>query len=159
MKKLIAAAALIAAAFAPTAAPAQNARTEIGLLECSIEGGIGFIFGSRKNIRCEFDPADGVVGTTEVYHGVIRRFGLDIGATRRGYMAWVVLAPTVADYSPGALVGDYVGVSGEATLGVGVGGNILVGGSRDTFSLQPFSVTAQTGLNLAVGVASLELNN
>ncbi|MEX0627073.1 MAG: DUF992 domain-containing protein [Cucumibacter sp.] len=158
MKKLIFLAIFALMGIPGTAAAAER-RTEIGLLECTVEGGFGFIFGSRKNIRCEFDPADGVVGTREVYHGVIRKFGLDIGMTRRSYLAWLVLAPTVADYSPGALAGDYIGVSGEATIGVGVGGNLLIGGSSDTFSLQPLSVTAQTGLNFAVGVASLELNN
>ena len=160
MIKLMAATALVAATLLSAgSAQAQERRTEIGLLECTVAGGIGFIFGSRKNIRCEFDPADGVVATREVYNGVIRKFGLDVGITRRSYLAWLVLAPTVADYSPGALAGEYIGVTGEATLGVGVGGNILIGGSRDTFSLQPLSVTAQTGLNFAVGVASLELHN
>jgi hypothetical protein len=155
MKKLVVL-ALAAALALPV--PAQAQAAELGLLECTIEGGIGFIFGSRKNITCTFDPADGIAAPTETYHGVIRRFGLDIGATRRGYMAWLVLAANLSDYSPGSLRGDYVGVSGEATVGVGVGGNILVGGSQDSFSLQPLSVTAQTGLNLAVGVANLELN-
>lgn len=158
MKHLISAAALVATALMGSTAPAEERRAEIGLLECTIEGGVGFIFGSRKRIRCEFDPADGIVASTEVYHGTMRRFGLDIGATRRGYMAWLVLAPTVNDYAPHKLAGEYIGVSGEATLGVGLGGNILVGGSQNTFSLQPVSVTAQTGLNLAVGVAALELN-
>jgi len=158
MKKLVVLAFVAALALPVPGAQAQTRRAELGLLECTIEAGIGFIFGSRKNITCTFDPADGISAPTETYHGVIRRFGLDIGATRRGYMAWVVLAANLSDYAPGSLRGDYVGVSGEATIGVGVGGNLLVGGSRDSFSLQPLSVTAQTGLNLAVGVANLELN-
>ena len=39
-----------------------------------------------------------------------------------------------------------------------LGGNALVGGSNRTVALQPLSVTGQTGLNLAAGVASLELH-
>ena len=57
----------------------------------------------------------------------------------------------------GALAGDYVGASGEATVGVGVGANVLVGGNNRTVALQPVSVQGQTGLNLAVGVSGLTL--
>jgi hypothetical protein len=48
-------------------------------------------------------------------------------------------------------------VSGGATVGVGVGANILVGGARNNISLQPISIEGNTGLNLALGVAELEL--
>ena len=70
-----------------------------------------------------------------------------------------VLAPTVDAYAPGALAGNYVGLSAEATAGVGVGANALVGGSGETFVLQPVSVQAQQGLNLAVGFSSFELRS
>ena len=45
----------------------------------------------------------------------------------------------------------------EATVGAGVGANVLVGGSNRTVTLQPISVQGQAGLNLAVGVAGLDL--
>jgi hypothetical protein len=70
---------------------------------------------------------------------------------------WTVLAPTADAYAPGALAGDYAGVSAEATVGVGVGANALVGGSGETFVLQPVSVQAQTGLNIAAGFTSFQL--
>jgi hypothetical protein len=57
----------------------------------------------------------------------------------------------------GALAGNYVGVGASAAVGVGGGANALVGGSGRSFTLQPFSAQAQTGVNLAAGVASLEL--
>ena len=57
----------------------------------------------------------------------------------------------------GTLAGVYSGATAEATIAVGLGANALVGGSNRTVALQPLSVTGQTGLNLAVGVASLEL--
>ena len=50
-----------------------------------------------------------------------------------------------------------LGVSGEATLGAGLGANLLLGGSNRTVALQPISVSGQTGLNLAIGVAALQL--
>jgi len=49
------------------------------------------------------------------------------------------------------------GASGGISLGLGVGANVLVGGSRRTVSLQPVSVEGQVGVNLALGVAGLEL--
>jgi hypothetical protein len=42
-------------------------------------------------------------------------------------------------------------------LGVGVGANMLIGGSRRTVSLQALSVEGQIGINLALGVKSLSL--
>ena len=70
-----------------------------------------------------------------------------------------MLAPTANIYAPGALSGDYVGPSAAASVGVGAGANLLVGGSGSSFTLQPLSVEAQTGLNLAVGVSSFQLRS
>jgi hypothetical protein len=70
-------------------------------------------------------------------------------------MVWAVFTETVA--GPGFLAGDYVGASGEASLGAGIGANVLVGGSNRTVTLQPVSVSGQIGVNIAFGVASLHL--
>ena len=69
------------------------------------------------------------------------------------------LAPTANAYALGALAGDYVGASAEATAAVGVGANVLVGGSEQTMTLQPLSVQGQTGLNLALGVSKFQLRS
>ena len=58
---------------------------------------------------------------------------------------------------PGDLAGNYVGAQGSATLGVGVGGNVLVGGSGNSIALQPLSVQGQVGVAIAAGLESLEL--
>jgi hypothetical protein len=71
-------------------------------------------------------------------------------------MAWGVFAPTNG-YHHGALAGTYVGGSGSASLGVGVGANALIGGSHRSIALQPLSVEGQVGVNLALGVAGLSL--
>ena len=89
------------------------------------------------------------------YVGTISKFGLDVGATSSGQMVWAVFAG--GSPTPGALAGNYVGATAEATVAVGLGANALVGGSNRTIALQPLSVTGQTGLNLAAGVASLDL--
>ena len=78
------------------------------------------------------------------------------GFTSASAISWAVFAPT-AKIARGALGGTYAGVGGEATVGVGVGANALVGGNQKTISLQPLSVQAQQGLNVAVGIAAIEL--
>jgi hypothetical protein len=57
----------------------------------------------------------------------------------------------------GGLSGEYVGVSAEETVVLGLGANVLVGGSQNSITLQPLSIQAQAGLNLAVGVSRMIL--
>lgn len=128
-------------------------QTKVGALRCRVSGGLGLIITSQRNLHCRFTASTGYV---EHYTGTIRKFGLDIGATSRGVLAWGVLAPTNGP-ARGALAGEYAGVHASATVGAGLGANVLVGGNANTISLQPLSVQAQTGLNLAAGVAALTL--
>ncbi|MBX9772967.1 MAG: DUF992 domain-containing protein [Xanthobacteraceae bacterium] len=151
-KAVIAAAALLAVFAALEPAAAQ--RTRAGMLGCDVSGGIGLIIGSQRRLVCTFSPDGG--GPQEVYHGTISRLGLDIGATAGGTMAWAVFSEFVGP-RPGSLAGDYIGATGEATIAVGLGANVLVGGSNRQIALQPLSVGGQVGLNLAVGVAELQL--
>jgi len=144
--------AVAAALAAPAPALAQS-RVKAGTLTCDISAGIGLIITSRKNVTCMFTPS--TRGPREVYVGSISKFGLDVGATAGGEMVWAVYAPTNRRF--GSLAGHYGGASAEGTVGVGVGANVLVGGSNRTVELQPLSVQGQVGLNLAVGVAGLEL--
>lgn len=152
MKKSIAliVSTLVAASVALPASAQQPAK--VGTLTCDISGGVGMIVTSKKTTACNFVPA---AGKPEVYTGSISKFGLDIGATDKGRMVWAVFAPT--SRKAGALAGVYSGASAEATVGAGLGANVLVGGSDRTISLQPLSVQGQAGLNLAVGVSGLEL--
>lgn len=154
---VLAAAAVAAAIALPLAQAAQGAqaaqRTRVGTLSCDISGGIGLIITSRKDVTCMFTPSHR--GPREVYIGSISKFGLDLGATSGGEMIWAVYAPSTRRF--GALAGSYGGASAEATVGAGVGANVLIGGSNRTVTLQPLSVQGQTGLNVAAGVAGLEL--
>jgi hypothetical protein len=150
----LAALAVAATVALPNISVAQGTdRTKVGSLNCDISGGIGVIIASKKNLTCVFTPA--APGPREVYTGSITKFGLDVGATSGGQMVWSVFAPSNKKF--GALAGTYSGASAEATVGAGVGANVLVGGSDRTVSLQPLSVQGQTGLNLAVGVSGMEL--
>lgn len=145
------AALALLASLGVTEAQAQN-RTRAGVLTCNVSGGIGLIVGSQKSTVCTFNPRR---GRNERYVGFIRRFGLDVGVTRRGVLAWAVFSG--GSVAPGSLAGSYVGGAAEATVGAGLGANVLVGGSNRSVALQPVSVSGQTGLNFALGVGDLEL--
>ena len=134
--------------------PAAAQRVRAGLLTCDVSAGIGFIIGSQKTVSCVYAPEP--AGPQQVYSGSISKFGLDIGVTKQSAIAWAVFAPT-ANLRPGSLNGNYGGVSAEATVGLGVGANALIGGSSKNIILQPLSVQAQQGLNIAAGVAALQL--
>jgi len=125
---------------------------QIGTLTCNVSGSLGLILTSQKSMLCTFRNTRGL---RETYTGVIRRFGLDVGATTGGQMVWSVFAASRAPR--GALAGSYGGGSAEATLGAGLGANVLVGGSNSSIALQPVSLGGQAGLNLAVGIADLQL--
>lgn len=137
-----------------SAEPAAAQQVRAGLLTCDVSAGLGLIIGSQKQLACVFTPDQaGIPG--EEYGGSITKYGLDLGITGGGVMVWAVFTGTVA--GPGFLAGDYVGASGEASLGAGLGANVLVGGSNRTVALQPLSASGQIGVNLALGVTSLQL--
>ena len=135
------------------AGPAQAQRAQIGTLSCDVSGGIGLIVGSQRTMNCVFTPA--TPGPVEYYTGSITKIGIDIGVTAAAHLVWAVHASTTM--WRGALTGSYVGATAEATVGAGLGANVLIGGNNRTVALQPLSIQGQVGLNVAAGVADLEL--
>ncbi|MDO8979140.1 MAG: DUF992 domain-containing protein [Afipia sp.] len=135
----------------PTSAQSHSIRQ--GVLTCRTSASVGLVVGSRQRLRCQFRSES---GRTQNYTGTIGRLGLDLGITAGGVMTWVVLAST-ANIPTGALAGEFVGASGDISVGLGIGANVLVGGTRKSVSLQPLSVEGQVGVNLALGVARMRL--
>jgi hypothetical protein len=154
MRLMMSAAAIGAIALAGSAEAATHG-VKVGELTCGVASGWGFVFGSTKDLRCVFRQND---RKPVHYTGSINKFGVDIGYTEGGVLVWEVVAPT-SDVRPGALEGDYVGVSAGATAGIGVGANVLVGGFDKSFSLQPLSVSGNKGLNVAAGIGSITLKH
>jgi len=134
--------------------PAQPQGLQVGVLTCNVASGFGFIFGSSRAVNCTFSPTGG--GPPQRYVGAINKFGVDIGYLQGGVIVWTVVAPT-ANPGPGALSGTYTGATGSATVGVGLGANVLVGGSGNSIALQPVSIEGTTGLNVAAGIAEMTL--
>jgi hypothetical protein len=104
--------------------------------------------GSHQKLRCSFQPDSGAA--PENYVGHINRLGIDIGVKAGGVMAWSVFAPTNGHHH-GALAGKYVGGSGSASLGVGVGANALIGGSHRSISVSCRLNNSKNASNIAVG--------
>src|ERR1700760_1329575 len=153
MRRLIILAGACAALTMSVASASAQERVQVGVLECRGGASIGFIVGSVTNLGCVL-RIDGM--PEDRYIATIRKVGVDLGITQESAPAWGVYAP-VARLGPGDLSGTYAGAQGSATLGVGVGGNVLVGGSDNSIALQPLSLQGQVGLNVAAGLASLEL--
>ncbi|MGD9979891.1 MAG: DUF992 domain-containing protein [Hyphomonadaceae bacterium] len=150
LKAAIAAVALIALA---PGANAAGSGVNIGTLDCRVQEGWGAVIASSRDMTCDFHPTD---GGTERYIGELSRYGFDIGYTSDATLVWAVFAPT-SDMERGALEGDYGGVSAQATVGLGLGANVLVGGLDRSIALQPVSVEGNTGLALAAGVGVITL--
>jgi hypothetical protein len=147
------AATLLAAPLSSADAQQPMTRVQVGVLECRGGASIGFIVGSVTNLGCVL-RVEGV--PEDRYIATIRKVGLDLGITEETALAWGVFAPT-ARLGPGDLAGNYAGAQGSASLGVGAGGNVLVGGSNNSIALQPLSLQGQVGINIAAGLESLEL--
>ncbi len=153
---LVAGTAMVTQAQSPaapgTAGASGKTGANVGSLTCNVAGGMGFVFGSSKDLNCLFARTDGV---GERYTGSINRYGVDIGFTKDSQIVWLVFAP--GNIAKGALAGTYAGGTAQATVGVGVGANVLIGGGNGQITLQPVSVEGSTGVNVAAGVAEVVL--
>jgi hypothetical protein len=126
------------------------------MLSCKLNPSIGFIIVGHQSMECRFAPS--MPGPPQLYEGALNTVGIDIGIIGGGALAWGVLAPS-AGVPAGALAGTYVGASGDVALGVGVGANVLVGGSNRSFALQPVSVEGSVALDVTLGLSALQLRS
>lgn len=138
-------------AVVPSSAQAEG---QVGTLSCDVSAGVGMILTQKQSLRCRFTPVRG--GPVSYYVGQIAEYGVALGVVEQGHLIWGVIAATDG-VAPGALAGTYAGVGGEASAGVGLGANVLVGGSGRAFSLQPLSVEGEVGINIAGGITTVTL--
>jgi len=153
MKATLLAGALLIGAAVASDAQAQS-WTQTGMLTCRLNPSIGFIIAGHQSMECRFVPQP--PQPPQNYEGALNTVGIDIGIVGGGGMAWAVLAPS-SGVAAGALSGTYVGASGDVAVGLGVGANVLVGGSGRTFALQPVSVEGSVALQASLGVSALQL--
>ena len=155
MRKALLAAAVAAAslfALAPQTQAAQSG-VRVGTLTCHVQGAWGHLVASNREMNCMYEPYH---RTAEHYVGSIQRYGVDVGHVNNATLIWAVVAPT-SNVGRTALEGNYGGVSANATVGVGLGANVLVGGLDRSIALQPLSVEGNSGLALAAGVGVMRL--
>jgi uncharacterized protein DUF992 len=133
-------------------AAGAQAAMQAGMLSCSVASGWGYVLVSWRDLKCVYSPSS---RPPEHYTGKISKYGVDIGYVESSMIVWAVIA--TSDLKPGSLGGTYVGVTGSATVGVGVGANALIGGSGNTIALQPLSLEGSTGLNVAAGIGAITL--
>ena len=143
----------IAALMAPIAAASALPPALAGILQCQGGQNVGFVVGSVTSLECVFQSEG---RRPEPYIATVRRIGVDLGFTQQTQFTWAVNAPN-SRLGRGELAGSYGGVGANASVGIGGGGNFLVGGPANAYALQPISVQGQTGLNVAAGVANIEL--
>ena len=145
--------AITIAALAASFTSANALPVRAGILQCQGGQNVGFVVGSVTSLECVFQSEG---RRPEPYVATIHRLGVDLGITQQTRLSWAVNAPT-SRLGRGELSGNYGGVGANASVGVGGGGNFLVGGPQNSYALQPISVQGQTGLNVAAGIAGLEL--
>ena len=146
----LAALALLAPFATANAAPQQ---VQAGVLQCQGGENVVFVVGSVARLECVFQSGG---RRPEPYVATVKRIGVDLGVTATTQLAWAVSAPTT-QLPRGALAGSYGGVGVNASVGLGAGGNFLFGGPNNAYALQPISVQGQTGLNVAAGIAGIDL--
>jgi hypothetical protein len=152
--KVCALSILLLAAISSQAVGQAPTWTQAGMLSCKLNPSVGFVIFGHQSMECRFVPSGPL--PPQIYEGALNTVGIDIGVVGTGGLAWAVLAPT-AGIPAGALAGTYVGASGDVALGVGVGANVLVGGSNRSFALQPLSVEGSVALNVTLGLSALQL--
>jgi hypothetical protein len=124
------------------------------MLTCKLNPSIGFIIAGHQSMECRF--VQNAPFPPEAYEGALNTIGIDIGITAGGVLGWAVFAPTVG-IPAGSLAGEYIGASGDLGLGVGVGANVMVGGSGRSIALQPVSLEGSVAIDVALGASGLQL--
>ena len=153
---LAAAGAMTAGITAGPAAAAEDAGFKLGTLTCQATEITNAIVFTDVDFACIYESVN---GNTEPYEGEIDKIGVDLSIKNNVTMVWAVIAPTETEWKPGQLAGNYVGASADASLGIGAGARVLVGGGDDGFQLQPISVDGIEGVGVSLGIESFELES
>ncbi len=135
----------------------SSAGTKVGILTCKTvpNSGVNLILHSTVNVKCTFKSTAG--GSVEKYKGETGiGLGIDLNINRQETIGYTVLS---ADFKPGTyqLAGKYGGAGASATVGAGVGAQVLIGGNKRSISLQPLVLSASTGAGVAAGLTYLYL--
>lgn len=132
---------------------------KLGILKCDqVPGsGVNLLIHSTAQVTCLFTSATGE--RQAIYKGETGiGLGIDLNWNRTETIAFTVFGVS-ADTGPGKhpLVGKYLGVKASVSLGIGMGVQVLVGGGKNQFTLQPLVIEQATGFGIAAGLGYLYL--
>lgn len=148
------AAAGLGLSVAAATAPANAAAVQAGILNCAIGPSVGFIVATPAQMACTFYPSGGK--PAEQYTGVVTKAGVGAGIVAGTALSWVVFDLQDNAATKG-LAGTYAGASGEMAMGLGLGVNVLFGGSNESLVLSPISVQGSVAVGGGVGVTLMQL--
>ncbi len=147
---------VVLASTSPASADNQGG-IKIGILNCTeVPGtGVNLLIYSSTEVECVLRSPEG----TERYTGKTGiGLGVDLEWSASKAISYAVFGVT-NDVRVGnhALAGKYVGAKASATVGVGIGAQVLVGAGPKSITLQPLALEAGTGFGAAAGLAYLSL--
>ena len=127
----------------------------VGTLSCkSVPGsGINLIIHSNFDIDCVFEANDGTVERYKGRTGI--GIGLDLNISHDETFHFAVVAANFKTKEH-HLAGSYAGGKAAASIGVGGGGQILVGGFKDSIGLKPSAIQGK-GFGIAAGLSYMHL--
>lgn len=155
---LAATAAILALAAASTAEarPAEALR-QAGTLACTMNPGLGLVFGSAREVSCSYSYYDRRRHlVSETYIGRMDRAGIDLGLTSNQTVTWAVMTPG-GHNRPGQLAGAFGGSSADATLVFGAGTRSLFDETGRPVVLTPAGNSGQVGVGIGFGATALGL--
>ena len=142
-------------ATALAAAPlAASAAVEVGTLTCEQTSKTNLLVFSEAKFDCAFQPVE---GEKEYFTAKANKIGVDLSSRTVETMVWQVFAPS-SDTSTGALEGNFYGATADASLGIGAGAHVLVGGGDKSITLQPLSFSGIEGIGVAAGIEEFRLD-
>ncbi|MCA8867578.1 MAG: DUF992 domain-containing protein [Rhodobacteraceae bacterium] len=135
---------------------AEHKGIELGVLSCNLTEDSNAIVYSEADYECTLQSSNNAI-SDGLYHGQIKRLGVDLEWKADETLVWAVIALT-ENTKYGPIEGDYIGAGADLAAGFGLGANVLVGGLGKSFALQPVSVSAESGIGLTAGIEELKLN-
>ncbi len=155
---LIAFLLLVTQALAESEPKSEQNEAQLGTLNCVTdkEKGYSLLIRSMARVHCVLHITGGGSDGLEHYRGETGiGFGIDLHFDRRTELGYSVITKhyEVGSYE---LAGKYYGGGGSATVGIGAGAQVLVGGSHKRFTLKP-AFTGSSGAGVAAGLTYLYL--
>lgn len=148
-------AVVIVATLVALLSPSVFAEIELGILRCKSmpDSRVNLVVRSTVDIKCRLKYTSGVEERYKGETGIA--IGLDLSIKGDEEFAFTVIAESRIPPGNHPLTGKYIGAKSSASAGIGLGAAVLVGGSRDSFGLNPLALESNRGVGLAGGIGFL----